>query len=134
MKALALLLALLLAPVVANAFTCSATGCTFTLSYTEPTTNIAGGPANLTSTTAFYTIGGTEKSIVTPASSANGGGVITKQITEPILPGQVVTISNASALATNPAGPSARSAPPVALTINRSGEVVDNPPSGVTIQ
>src|SRR5258705_13799894 len=78
----------------AFAFTCTATGCTFTLSYTEPTTNTAGGPPALTSTTAFYTIGtGPEKSIVTPASSANGGGVITKQVTEPIFPGQSVIVN-----------------------------------------
>jgi hypothetical protein len=134
MRRLLLTLALILAlPVAAHAFTCTATGCTFTISYTEPTTNTAGGPPQLTSTTAFYTgSGGTEKSVTTPASSANGGQLITKTITEPILPGQSVTITG-GAFATNPAGNSARAnAGP--LAINRAGEVVDNAPTGVTIQ
>ena len=117
----------------AAAFTCTATGCTFTVAYTEPTTNTAGGPPMLTSTTIAYTVaGGPEKTVLVPASSTNGGGAISRQITEPILPGQVSLVS-AQAFATNPAGNSART-PAATLTINRAGEVVDTAPTGLTIQ
>jgi hypothetical protein len=118
----------------AHAFTCTPTSCTFTITYTEPTTNTAGGSPQLTSTTAFWTVspGGAEKSIVTPATSLNGGGLITKLVTEAILPGQSVSVA-ASALATNPAGNSTR-ATTTPLAINRSGEVVGTPPTSLTIQ
>ena len=117
----------------AEAFTCTPTGCTFTVSYTEPTTNTAGGPPQLTSTTIAYTVsGGAEKTVLVPASSANGGAVVSRQITEAIVPGTVGAIS-AQAFATNPAGNSVRTAA-VTLTINRAGEVIDNAPTGLTIQ
>ena len=118
----------------AEAFTCTPTGCTFVCGYTEPITNTSGGPPQLTSTTCAYTVsgGGVEKKVTTPATSVNGGGVIAKSITEPILPGHSVTI-NAAAYATNPAGDSARAAA-APLSINRAGEVVDNAPTGVTLQ
>lgn len=124
---------LLASPLPAAAFTCAPTGCTFTISYTEPSTNTAGGPPQLMNTTAFYTVGsGAEKSVVTPATSAAGGQIITKTITEPILPGQSVQIKS-TAIGTNAAGASVRS-PQATLTIDRSGEVPPTAPTGVTIQ
>ena len=129
MKTLALILALLLVPIAAEAFTCNATGCTFTAEYTEPTANTAGGPVGLTGTTVYYKLDGApEKIVQVPPSSVNGGGVIQRTITEPILPGQKVVITG-SVTAKNAAGESARAAF-TSLTIDRSGEVVPNPPVG----
>ena len=129
MKTLALLLALLLVPVAASAFTCTATGCTFTAEYTEPTLNTAGGPVGLTGTTIYYKLDGApEITVQVPASSPAGGVLIQRPITVPVLPGQKVVITG-NVTAKNPAGESARFAVP-ALTIDRSGEVVPNPPVG----
>ena len=75
MKYLAIALALLL-PVAAYALTLSPTGATFAAKYTEPTTNTAGGPVNLTGTTVYYKVnGGVEKVVQVPASSAAGESV-----------------------------------------------------------
>jgi hypothetical protein len=114
------------------AFTESPTGVTFTVSYTEPTTNTAGGPPNLSNTTIYYKLGtGTESSLVVPATSTAGGGVITKPVTVPILPGQVGTI-NVQVTASNSAGESVRTGV-VSKTDDRSGQVVDTPPSNLTV-
>ena len=113
----------------ADAFTCTATGCTFAAKYTEPTQNTAAGPVNLTGTTVYYKVNnGLERAVQVPASSAAGGVAIAKDITEPILPGQKVTITGA-ATAKNAAGESTRTTLS-SLTIDRSGEVVPNPPVG----
>lgn len=124
---------LMLLPTSASAFTCTATGCTFTATYTEPTTNTAGGPVNLTGTTIYYRLGtSAEKSVPVAASSLAGGQNIVRAITEPILPGQKVDIS-AQATAKNAAGESVR-LPLATLTIDRSGEVVPNPPVSGSLQ
>jgi len=113
----------------AEAFTCTATGCTFTASYTEPTTNTASGPVNLTGTTVYYQRdGGPEVAIPVPASGLTGGAAMLKDIVAPILPGQKVVITGA-VTAKNAFGESARS-PMAPLTIDRSGEVAPNPPVG----
>lgn len=130
----AILALLLLTPLTSHAFTCTATGCTFTAKYTEPTTVITGAPlSNLTSCTVHYAIavdGGTlgaNKLVTVLASSPNGGGQITKAITDTALtPGHNYLIAGA-AFCTNPSGNSADSAPFTALAIPRAGEVPPNP-------
>jgi hypothetical protein len=113
----------------ASAFTCTATGCTFTANYTEPTTNTGGGPVNLTGTTVYYRLdGGAEKVIQVAPSSPAGGQLIQKAIIEPILAGQKVVITGA-ATAKNAMGESTR-ATLAPMTIDRSGEVPPNPPVG----
>lgn len=133
MKALLIVLSLLALPLTADAFTCTATGCTFTIKYTEPTQNTSGGPVNLQSTKIYYRLdNGSLKAVNVPASSPAGGQVISKDITEPILPGQKVVISG-QVTASNAAGEGAAS-PTAALTIDLSGQVVPAVPSGFTIQ
>jgi len=125
------ILALLLAS-PAWAFTESPTGVTFEVSYKEPTTNTAGGPPLLTQTTIYYKLGtGAEATLIVPASSPAGGAVITKPVTVPIVPGQVGTI-NVQVTASNPAGESVRT-PVVSKTDDRSAQVVDPPPSNLTV-
>src|SRR5258706_4189104 len=86
------------------------TGVTFTVTYTEPILNVAGGPSNLLSTKLYSKLdAGVESSVVVPASALVGGGVITRTVTVPILPGQVGTL-NVQCTATNATGESARSA------------------------
>src|SRR5438128_10574948 len=54
---------------LAHAYTCTPTGCTFTVSYTEPTTNTDGSPVALQNTTIYYTLGSApEKSLPVPAT------------------------------------------------------------------
>ena len=131
--ALLVLFAFLLASAgVAQAYTESPTGVTFTVAYTEPTANIAGGPPNLTQTTIYYKLNtGAESSLVVPASAPAGGAAVSRLVTVPILPGQVGTIS-VQATATNSAGQSART-PIAAKTADRSGQAVDMPPTGLTV-
>ena len=122
----------LLSAGLAQAYTESPTGVTFTVAYTEPTANVAGGPPNLTQTTIYYKLNaGAESSLVVPASAPAGGGAVSRLVTLPILPGQVGTIS-AQATATNSAGQSART-PIVTKTADRSGQAVDMPPTGLTV-
>ena len=124
---IALVALLVLLPLTADAFTCNAAGCTFSAKYTEPTTNIAGGPVNLTGTTVYYKVnGGAEKAVQVPASGVNGGLAISQNIAETILPGQKAVITG-QVTAKNAAGESARTTL-VTLTIDRSGEVAPNPP------
>ena len=112
----------------AYAFTCTTSGCTFSAKYTEPTTNTAGGPVNLTGTTIYYKLNnGAEKVINVLPTSPNGGGAITQAITEPILAGQKVTVSG-QVTGKNAAGESVR-APMAPMTIDRSAEVAPNPPA-----
>jgi len=112
----------------AYAYTTTPTSCTFAAKYTEPTTNRLLGPVNLTGTTIYYTWNnGAEKIIQVPASSVNGGGAITQNITEPCVPGQKYTAAG-SVTAKNPNGESIR-ATLVPLTIDRSAEVAPNPPA-----
>ena len=122
----------LLSAGLAQAYTESPTGVTFTVAYTEPTANVAGGPPNLTQTTIYYKLNaGAESSLVVPASAPAGGGAVSRLVTLPILPGQVGTIS-VQATATNSAGQSART-PIAAKTADRSGQAVDMPPTGLTV-
>jgi hypothetical protein len=89
----ALGMTLLLFPGPAHAWTGSPTGTTFEVTYNEPTTNVGGGPPQLTKTTIYYRLGtGAERSLDVPASSPAGGKTIKRYVTVPILPGQVGTI------------------------------------------
>lgn len=92
----------------AGAWTASPTGATFEVSYTEPKTNTAGGPPQLTKTTIYYRLGtGLERSLNVDASSPAGGATVRRTVTVPILPGQVGTIY-VQCTASNSAGESAR--------------------------
>lgn len=123
----AIVLLATVAPV--SAFTCTPIDCTFVVKYNEPTTVGTGAPLNnLTSTTITYTIGvdggapGAPKTVVVPASSPNGGGAITRNVTDAtLLPGHNY-INSVTVLATNPAGSSPAS-PAATLPIPRAGEV-----------
>src|SRR5438132_2845591 len=123
-----ILLLILLMTSAAQAFTCSATGCTFTISYTEPTTNTDGSPIALQATTIYYTLGiAPEKSLTVPATQPSGGGTVTRAITEPILPGQTVSVvAQASATSTTATG--ARSAQTDPLVIANAAQVDTIPP------
>lgn len=114
-----------------GAWTGSPTETTFTVIYTEPSTNVAGGPPQLIKTTIYYKLdAGTESVLVVTASSPAGGQVVTRQISLPLPPGRVGT-ATARVTASNPAGESA----PLTATrmADRSAEVVPNAPSGLTI-
>lgn len=76
----------------AHAFDVTVTGAQVNLSYQEPTTNKTGTPlSDLGKTTGYYSapIGSAPVSCVTtPATSANGGGIITALCVVPILKDQ----------------------------------------------
>lgn len=138
-----LLLALLLtlaSAASASAFTCNDSGCSFTISYNEPTTLSNGDPlVDLASTTSSYTVsvdGGpasAPKTTVSPASSLGGGGKITQEITDPtLLPGHVYTIV-ATAAASNAAGDSVASTPGD-LVINRKPAVKPSRPNSLSVE
>lgn len=84
LKVLAVLVAVLFLPVLADAFTCAnTTSCTVTATYTEPKVNANGTPIDdLKETVLILSVNGTASNpLVTPATSTTGGGVITKTAT-----------------------------------------------------
>jgi hypothetical protein len=119
----------------ADAYTCTATGCTPSAKYIEPTTVITGAPlANLTDCKVSYTVAvgtaapGPVKVVTVPASSPSGGGSINKPFTDTALvPGFNYTLAGGAAC-TNSAG-TGPALPFTPLVIQRAGEV---PPAAGT--
>lgn len=78
---------------------------TATISYTEPSTNVAGNPlTNLKETTIYWKQdGGAEQVVKVPAASANGGTPLAKNIViaDPVLCGATTVTVQVSASNTN---------------------------------
>ena len=91
MKKLLLILIFLFLPLDLLAFNASVNDVKITVDYTEPTVNADGSAlTDLNHTSIYYSIsGGTAvKATDVNASSVNGGGIISQQITIPISNGQ----------------------------------------------
>lgn len=136
---LAALLALVVAPTAARAYTCNASGCTWQTSYTEPST-LTNGQAltDLTGCTATFTTAkdggapGSPQSFAIAATRPQGGGVATKNNSDATMtPGHVYAISEAVACNSTAFGTGQPSAPAL-LQMNNG--VTTGGASGLTLQ
>ena len=115
---------------LAAAETCDATGCTWTVSWTEPTLLQGGGAlTNLTKTTLTMTVGaGTPVTLDVAATKATGGGAVSATSPKALIaPGSKAAVTF-TVTATNPYGTSPAS-PADAFTKDRSAEL---PPAALT--
>lgn len=146
MKTLALLLALLLVPVVAHAYTCSGASCTATLSYTEPSTYVGGNPlTNLQDGQFTYQLnGGANQVLTVPASRPQGGGTINSPLAaQAVAVCTTATLTGSLVMRTSAGGVSApTSIPPLVFDRTKLADGVTpnpacsqpNPATGVTAQ
>ena len=110
MTILALLIALLLAPIAAGAYTCTTADCTPTVTYAEPSTYVSGQPlTNLQDGLYSYQVnGGPTQQLVVPASRPQGGGTITNTtIKVPLTVCQTATVTGSIVARTTVGGVSA---------------------------
>ena len=115
---------------IAQAETCDATGCTWTVNWTEPTLLQGGGAlTNLTKTTLTMTVGaGTPVTLDVAATKATGGGAVSTTSPKALIaPGAKATITF-TVTATNPYGTSTPS-PADTFQKDRSAEL---PPAALT--
>jgi hypothetical protein len=139
MKTLALLLALLLVPVVAHAYTCNASGCTWNSGYTEPSTLTNGQPlTDLTGCTASYTVSvdgataGAPKTFAIAASKPQGGGVISANNTDATMAApHTYRVTETVACNSTAFGTGVPGAP---ATLLMNNGVTTSPATGLTIQ
>lgn len=87
-----------------QAATCTATQCTFDVTYVEPSTYADGSPmTTLTETTVYYGAGAAVLSKKVPASKPQGGGTITTTVvvTIPINATKLTAVAQVSASISN---------------------------------
>jgi hypothetical protein len=105
----------------AEALTCTATDCTTSITYTEPTTYVSGQPLTdlKQGTVTWSYTGSTPQTLIVPATKPQGGGIPVSSVSVPVAVCKTTTV-NASVVMSTLAGGVSTAAAGTPLVIDRT--------------